>query len=108
LTVGSSNDDELLAVVDEVLGGGLNACCGASGSLRIAKLLLAHGASPAYASSQDFDASPMHRCVQFGHDNLFALLLTHKVPAKFAPCIRPAAFCRRMLLSEPSPETPTL
>ena len=76
---GSSNDEELLAIVDDVLNGGLNACCGASGSLRVAKLLLAHGATPAYPSSQDFDASPIHRCVQFGHDNLFALLLTHKV-----------------------------
>lgn len=76
---GSTNDEELLAIVDDVLNGGLNACCGASGSLRVAKLLLAYGATPAYPSSQDFDASPIHRCVQFGHDNLFALLLTHKV-----------------------------
>lgn len=65
-------------MVDEVLGGGLNACCGANGSLRIAKLLLSSGANPSYMG-QEFDASPVHRAIQFGHDNVFALLLTHKV-----------------------------
>ena len=64
--------------VEEALGGGLNACCGASGSLRIAKLLLGCGANASYMG-QEFEASPVHRAIQFGHDNLVVLLLTHKV-----------------------------
>ena len=72
---GGGGDDEAVAdLVDEALGCGLNACCGASGSLRIVKLLLAHGANPSHMS-QEFDASPVHRAVQFGHDNVFGLLL---------------------------------
>jgi len=73
-----NEDYDLTALVDESLGGGLNACCGASGSLRIVKLLLAQGANPSYMGQQ-FDSSPVHRAVQFGHDNLVSLLLTHKV-----------------------------
>ena len=65
-------------MVDECLGSGLNSCCGSSGSLRICRLLLKHGASPSY-SGQQFDASPMHRAIQHGHDNLVALLLAQKV-----------------------------
>ena len=72
------NQEAVLDMVNECLGAGLNGCCGATGNLRLVRLLLANGANPSYMGQQ-FEASPVHRAIRYGHDNVVQLLLQNKV-----------------------------